>query len=99
MSFYLNVLQGMDAARATSGNCPAGLDEAWFQLVHVEIEARAAAGIGGIMDAQAAVLRHDHAGVVAGLQVSSLTQTSDINASLHAVRACLCHAMRLQLCG
>src|SRR5258708_10922831 len=45
-----------------------GVDEEWFILVHVEIEAKAGRGMQSLVDAQTAVARSDSEGTVISLK-------------------------------
>ena len=53
-----------------------GLDEEWFVLVHVEIEAKAGPGLVGLVQAQNAAAVNDPAGVLEGLQRLARAQES-----------------------
>jgi len=51
-----------------------GLDEEWFVLIHVDIEAKAGPGLQGLVDAQNAALEDEPEALLAGLQVLAAAQ-------------------------
>ena len=51
-----------------------GLDEEWFVLIHIDIEAKAGPGLQGLIDAQNAAQADDAESVLAGLRALAVAQ-------------------------
>lgn len=65
-----------------------GVDEEWFVLVHVDIEARAGQAMAGIREAQAAAMAGDQAGVLRGLEAIATAEERMVNTLLRMPERC-----------
>lgn len=73
---------------ALASNFLGGVDEEWFVLVHVEIEAKAGEAMAGIVAAQAAALAGDQDGVLRGLQAIVAAEERMVHTLLRMPERC-----------
>jgi indoleamine 2,3-dioxygenase len=70
---------------ALTQNCAGGLDEEWFVLIHVAVEAAAGPGLAALPAAHHALIQHDTAGLTAHLTTLQ-SSLSHMNALLDRMR-------------
>lgn len=73
---------------ALATNFLGGMDEDWFVLVHVEIEAQAGQAMAGLVAAQAAALAGDSEGVLRGLETIAAAEDRMVHTLLRMPERC-----------